>query len=122
MHGKGEYQYSSGAKYEGDWKNGQKHGTGTFIRFLVGKRPLGQNSRLKFAIFLRLNYNIEIQFLKIYQNRQISIVFCHKKLSNLKPSARQSIFVPHSRSNQSSLAYIFRSQLFNSIFTWCLSD
>ena len=35
------------------------------IRFLVGKRPLGRNSELRFAIFLRLNYNFEIKFFKI---------------------------------------------------------
>ena len=29
-------------------------------------------------------YNLEIQILKIHHNRQISKVFCHKKLSNLK--------------------------------------
>ena len=85
------------------------------------KSPFGRNSKLKFEISLRLDYNFEIHFLKIYQNRQISKVFCHKTFK-LTVFSKKIDFCPHSRSNQSSLAYILRSQLFNSIFTYCLSD
>ena len=49
-----------------------------FDDFWWVKRSLGRNSKLVFVIFFCLNYNFEIQFLKTYQNRQISKVFCHK--------------------------------------------
>ena len=75
------------------------------------KRSLGRNSKLKFEISLRLNYNFEIQFLKNYQNRQISKVFCHKTFQ-LKVFSKKSIFVSiRVQNNRVALIFFVPSSL-----------
>ena len=82
----------------------------SLIRFLVGKNAFMTEFEVKIFDFLRLLYNFEIKFLKIRHNRQISKVFCCWTLK-LKVFSKPIDLCSHSRSNQSSLADILRSQL-----------
>ena len=90
-------------KFEVPWKF-----SALLFDFWWVKRPLGRYSKLKFAIFLRLNYFNFSKFTRIGKYEKFSVI----KLSNLKFSARQSIFVPiRIQTNRVSLIFFVPSSL-----------